>query len=391
MLDGLLNLSFWGYVVATLIMTHITIVSVTLFLHRHQAHRAVELHPAVSHFFRFWLWLTTGMLTKQWVAVHRKHHAKVETKDDPHSPQQRGILKVLLEGTELYREEASNPETLLKYGHGTPEDWIERNFYGRYKNYGLWILLVIDLILFGIASISMWGIQLLWIPFFAAGVVNGVGHWGGYRNYETQDASRNIFPWGILIGGEELHNNHHAFPSSSRLSSKFWEFDIGWLYIRILECVKLARVKKVAPKPLIIPGKHSVDMETLRAVITYRLYIMADYAKDVILPVLKEELRRADNSFRGVLKHARRLLVREPSLMTAETRKQLENVLKRSQSLQTVYQFKLRLQELWNRSAASHENLLNALQEWCTQAEATGIAALEEFARSLRGYAPRSV
>ena len=249
MFSGIYDLPWWGYVVVTLILTHITIAGVTIFLHRHQAHRALELHPVVSHFFRFWLWLTTGMVTKEWAAVHRKHHAKCETADDPHSPQMQGIDKVLWEGAELYREETRKQETLDKYGHGTPNDWIERNLYSKYTRLGITLMLFINFALFGFLGITVWGIQMLWIPLFAAGVINGIGHYWGYRTFQTEDASRNIVPWGILIGGEELHNNHHAYGSSARLSNRWFEFDIGWLYIRIMEILGLAEVKRLAPTP----------------------------------------------------------------------------------------------------------------------------------------------
>lgn len=386
MLQGIFHLSIWGYIGVTLLLTHITIASVTIFLHRHQAHRALDLHPALSHFFRFWLWLTTGMVTKDWVAVHRKHHAKCETEDDPHSPQVVGIHTVMWRGSELYRAAADDRETLEKYGHGTPEDWLERHVYSRYRTAGIFLMLLIDFALFGVIGITLWAVQMMWIPFWAAGVINGIGHYWGYRSYETMDASTNIVPWGILIGGEEMHNNHHAFPSSAKFSTKWWEFDLAWAYIRGLQVLGLARVKKVAPRPVIVPGKERVDMETVRAVVINRFHVMAHYARDVLLPVLKEELHRADASCCGLLKRARGLLVRERSLMDEEAKTKLDIALKASHVLDTVYQFRLRLQEIWNRSAASHENLLRALQEWCAQAEATGIQVLQDFARTLRGY-----
>ncbi len=385
MLDGLLNLSFWGYVVATLLLTHITIASVTIYLHRHQAHRALDLHPLISHFFRFWLWLTTGMETKAWTAIHRKHHAKCETAEDPHSPRILGIKTVLWQGSELYRKEAKNQETKDKYGHGTPDDWLERHVYERRSAKGVVLMFVLDVMLFGLAGIAIWGIQMLWIPIMAAGVVNGIGHWWGYRNYECPDAATNIVPWGILIGGEELHNNHHTFASSAKLSSKAWEFDIGWMYIRLLEVAGLARVKKVAPKPLVV-RKESVDMDTLSALITHRFRVMASYGKEVVGRVYKEELRKADKAYHGLFRRARALLIREESLMDAEARRKLETVLSHSHTLNTVYQYKQRLQEIWKRSTETQENLLHALQEWCRQAEATGIKSLQDFAEKLRGY-----
>ncbi len=386
MIDGVLNLSLWGYVAAALLMTHVTIAGVTIYLHRHQTHRGLDLHPIPSHFFRFWLWLSTGMVTKEWVAIHRKHHAKVETKDDPHSPQVFGIRKVLWQGAEVYRQESKNQETLDNYGHNTPDDWLERNLYTPYTSWGIRLMLVIDLVLFGAAGLTIWAVQMIWIPFTAAGVINGVGHWRGYRNYETADASTNIVPWGILIGGEELHNNHHAFGSSARLSSKWWEFDIGWLYIRILEILGLARVKKVAPEPVMVAAKPMIDMDTVRAVITHRFRVMAHYAEDVLERVHKEEVRLANGTYRAMLKRAKALLVREESLMSEEAKDRLQSVLSASQRLEIVYQYKQRLQEIWQRSTATQEHLLHALQEWCKQAEATGIQALQDFAQRLRGY-----
>ncbi len=390
MLYGLLDLSFWGYVAATLILTQITIAAVTIYLHRHQAHRALDLHPAVSHFFRFWLWLATGMVTREWVAVHRKHHARCETREDPHSPQMLGISKVLWEGSELYRAEAAKPETLARYTHGTPDDWMERQVYGRYPNRGILLMFLIDLLLFGLPGITIWAIQMVWIPFFAAGVINGIGHYWGYRNYETQDASTNIVPWGILIGGEELHNNHHAFASSAKFSSKWWEFDLGWLYIRLLASLGLGRVKKVPPKAVLVPGKVKVDVDTLSAIITNRLQVMAQYASNVVQRVHQEELSRAHGAYRHLLKRARALLVREESLMTEECRLRLEHVLDGSQALQTVYDFKQKLQAIWSQRSASQEKLLQSLQEWCRQAEETGIRALVDFASHLRSYSLQS-
>lgn len=386
---GLLDLSFWELVLATLLLTHVTIIAVTVFLHRAQAHRALDLHPIISHFFRFWLWLTTGMVTKQWVAIHRKHHAKCETPDDPHSPQVLGIGKVLWEGVELYRIEARKSETLERYGHATPNDWLENHLYARYDRLGVMLLLFVDLTLFGIPGLTIWAIQLLWIPFWAAGVVNGLGHYWGYRNYEPRDASTNLSPIGFLIGGEELHNNHHAFPSSAKLSNKWWELDIGWLYIQFLAILRLARVKKIAPIPRQLPDKQVIDLDTLRAVILSRLCVMADFGRGVVIPVLREELRKADDSRRSVLERARALLIREETRLAARDRDWLCNALDMSQTLRTVYEFRLSLQSIWNRTTASHEKLLSALQEWCSQAEASGIQALQEFAQSLRGYSVR--
>ena len=389
MISGLLDLPWWGYVLVTLGMTHVTIVSITIYLHRHQAHRALDLHPAVAHFFRFWLWLATGTITEQWVAVHRKHHAGVESEDDPHSPKIFGIRKLLLEGAELYRAAAAEPETIARYGHGCPDDWLERNVYKPYTNRGYCLMLVIDVVLFGPIGITIWAVQMMWQPVFAAGVINGLGHWWGYRNYETQDISTNIVPWGILIGGEELHNNHHAFASSAKLSSKPWEFDVGWAYIRGLEFLRLARVKKLPPEVVMVPGKRDLDVETVQALVSNRFQVMADYAKRVLSRVHAEEIAKIESNRRGFLKSARSLLIREESLLSGEARVCLERALAHSDALETVYRSKRQLQALWQQRHATQEHLLEALRDWCRQAEESGVRALEEFARTLPAYSMR--
>ncbi len=390
MLTGLLELPIWGYIAITLVATHITIVGVTLYLHRAMAHRAVDLHPVVAHFFRLWLWLTTGQVTREWIAVHRKHHAKVETAEDPHSPQIHGIAKLLLQGTELYRIGVRDAETVERYGHGAPDDWLERNVYTRHSGKGYYITLALNVILFGPIGITMWAVQMLWIPVTAAGVINGVGHWWGYRNYETPDASTNIVPIGIIIGGEELHNNHHAFASSAKFSSKWWEFDIGWFYIRLMEMLGLARVKKIAPRPVIVPGKARVDLDSVKGVISNRMQVMSQYAKNVLAKVYEEELSRADHAERPLLRRVKILLVREESRLTLDARARLDAALKHSQALQTVYLYKGKLQAIWQERTASHERLRQSLQEWCREAEESGIRALQEFAKTLPMYSVKS-
>ncbi len=380
------NLPFWVYILITLALTQITIASVTIYLHRHQAHHALELHPLTSHFFRFWLWLTTGMGTKEWVAIHRKHHARVETPQDPHSPQQTGILKVLLEGTELYRAEAKNAETLEKYGHGTPDDWVERRVYHPFSAAGVSLLFILDLLLFGAIGITIWAVQMMWIPFFAAGVINGLGHWWGYRNYESADASRNIIPFGLIIGGEELHNNHHAFAGSARFSSKWYEIDLGWNYIRCLQLFKLARVKKVAPRPMINRQKKHIDLDTVQAVVSNHMHVMSHYARDVLTRVYREERAKANTPTKRLLRQGRRYLVRHEFMLDGKSRGRLRAMLADNATLQTVHEYKQRLQQLWQEKTATQEALKQALQEWCQQAEATGIKALEDFAAVLRGY-----
>ena len=389
MLEGLIALPWWGYIIAALILTHITIAAVTIYLHRHQAHRALDLHPIVSHFFRFWLWLTTGMITKEWAAIHRKHHAKVETPDDPHSPQVRGIRKVLLDGADLYRQEAKNRETMEKYGHGTPDDWLERRIYTPHNGKGIILMLLIDLLLFGPIGLTIWAVQMIWIPLFAAGVINGIGHYWGYRNFEVADASTNIVPWGILIGGEELHNNHHTFGSSAKLSSKWWEFDIGWMYIRTMEAIGLARVKKIPPELTCNTAKQHIDVETVKAVITGRFQVMAQFARDVMKRVHREELKKADRTDPeswATLKRARRLMVREAAQLDEAKHRLLERALEINDRLKTVYAMKQKLVSIWNRRASTQEHLIQALQEWCREAEATGIEALRNFSHKLRTF-----
>ena len=384
--NGLLHFSIWQLVGITLLMTHITIAAVTIFLHRHQSHSSLSLHPIVSHCFRFWLWLTTGMVTKEWVAIHRKHHAKCETAEDPHSPQVYGIKKLMLEGVELYRNEARNQETLEKYGQGTPDDWLERNVYARHPAWGIALMLIINVVLFGVIGITIFAVQMLWIPVLAAGVINGIGHYWGYRNFETSDASRNIVPWGILIGGEELHNNHHAHAQSARLSNKWWEFDIGWFYIRLFELLGLARVKRIAAKLHMVEGKQLVDIETVRAVIRHRFLIMKLYGRKVIKPVLKHERQRVDAYAAKLFQRVRKLMTREDIKLDGSALQTLNDALKQSKALETVYHFKQQLKELWQHSASNQAKRVERLQQWCAEAEKTGIQALQDFAAYLRSY-----
>ena len=385
MLTGFLDLPVWAHVAYVLAVTHLTIIAVTIYLHRHQAHRALDLHPLISHVLRFWLWLTTGMVTRQWIAVHRKHHACVESEQDPHSPRQEGIGKLLLEGTELYRKAARCPQTLERYGHGAPEDWIERNLYTRWSSKGYCLMLLIDVALFGPIGITIWAVQMLWIPVLAAGVINGAGHWWGYRNFETADGSTNIVPIGLLIGGEELHNNHHAFASSAKFSVQWWEFDAGWLYIRVLAKLGLARVKKLPPKTVLVPGKL-LDRDSVSAIIAGRFPVMSQYAKVVLKRVWAEELRRVDISKRPLLRSAKSLMVREESMLSRESIERLHRILEHSHALATVYRYKQRLQAIWQERSLSHDGLLRALEEWCREAEETGIRALQDFARTLPAY-----
>ncbi|HRP24898.1 MAG TPA: fatty acid desaturase [Thauera sp.] len=388
MINGLFDLPWWGYVIVALVLTHITIAAVTIFLHRHQAHRALDLHPIPSHFFRLWLWLTTGMVTREWAAIHRKHHAKCETPEDPHSPQTRGLRKVLWEGAELYRAEAKNEDTLKRYGHGTPDDWLERNVY-RHSVLGVSIMLVIDVIAFGAIGLTIWAVQMVWIPFWAAGVVNGVAHFWGYRNYDCSDASRNILPWGILIGGEELHNNHHSFATSAKLSAKWYEFDIGWMYIRMLEMLGLARVKKTIPKPRLGELKPVPDLDTLQAIVTHRYDVMTNYMRS-LKKVCAQELKRLQRAGAEGLdvRAARRwVLSGEARHLREEQRQQLQAVVGQSPALATLVSMREELAAIWARSNASREQLLAQLQAWIARAEQSGIAQLQEFSLRLRRYA----
>jgi len=380
---SLFDLPWWGLVLSCLALTHITIASVTIFLHRHQAHRAVELHPAVSHFFRFWLWLTTGMVTREWVAIHRKHHAKCETIDDPHSPQIYGISKVLLEGAELYGKEAANRETLEIYGRGTPDDWIEHHLYTPHTILGISLMLIIDLVLFGVIGLTVWAVQMLWIPVFAAGVVNGIGHYLGYRSFVTRDASKNIVPWGILIGGEELHNNHHAYSNSAKLSSRWWEFDIGWMYIRLMVMVRLAQVRKVAPRLRFNRAKMRCDLETLQAILTHRYAVMAGFTRSLKGTVKHEA---AELKLARLSSAVKRWLQRDAEFLPEKDHAVLRQALMSSTVLQTVYSMRQELMALIARTNASREQLLQQLEDWCRRAEESGIAALRDFSRQLRSY-----
>ncbi|MCM2490972.1 DesA family fatty acid desaturase [Burkholderia glumae] len=387
---GLLRFSWWQIVLFTLVATHVTIISVTIYLHRCQAHRALDLHPAVSHFFRLWLWMSTGMLTGQWAAIHRKHHAKCETEEDPHSPQTRGLWKVLLEGAELYRAEAKNEETMRKFSHGTPNDWIERNVYSKYTILGVSLMMVIDVALFGIVGLSVWAVQMVWIPFWAAGVVNGLAHYWGYRNFNSADASTNLIPWGIVIGGEEMHNNHHTFATSAKFSNKWYEFDIGWMYIRILSAFKLAKVKKIAPTPRLVARKAVVDQETLQAVLSNRYEVMARYGKALKRAYRQELAHLKELGAREkyqLMRGARKWFHKEEGGLNEPQKRLLPEIFANSQKLQTYFQLRQELAAMWDRSNASREQLLMQLQDWCHRAEQSGIKALQEFATRLRRYA----
>ena len=386
--NGALGASWWQVLLATLVMTHITISAVTIFLHRAQSHRALELHGLPSHFFRLWLWLTTGMVTKEFVAIHRKHHAKCETEEDPHSPQTRGIKALLLTGVELYRAESRNAETMVKYGSGTPDDWIERNLYTRFSWQGVGVMLLIDVLLFGAIGVTVWAIQMLWIPVMATGIINGIGHWWGYRNFETVDASRNVSPWGIVIGGEELHNNHHTYPTSAKFSVKPYEFDIGWVYIRGMEMLGLAKVRKTPPK-LALGAVRVADSQTLEALIANRYEVMAHYAAGLKLTVAAEldklKAQGAENSARWAeMRLAKRWLHRDDDQIPQVVKPRIAQVVAQSPALAKLVAMREELRQLWTRTNVSAEQLVADLQAWCRRAEESGVAALQEFSLRLR-------
>ncbi len=385
--SGIAGLGWLGLLAVLLVFTQLTIFSVTLYLHRSQAHRGVDFHPVVSHFFRFWTWLTTSMITREWVAIHRKHHAKVETEEDPHSPQTRGIGKVFWEGVELYREARTDRASIEQYGKGAPDDWLERKLYTPHANLGPTLLLVVNFVLFGLPGIAVWAIQMAWIPFWAAGVVNGLGHWWGYRNFESADTSTNLTPWAFWIGGEELHNNHHAFPSSARFSMRRWEFDIGWAVIKGMEKVGLAKVLRVAPTLDIRPNITAPDTETLRALLSHRFQAMTDYQRNVLKPALREEAAAAGAKLRELLpRRMRRGLVDDGRWLKPDAREQLQQWVQQRPRIQALVEHRARLSALLEARGHDAAERLRQLQAWCQEAEASGIRALQEYSARLKGY-----
>ncbi|OEY65841.1 fatty acid desaturase [Marinobacter sp. X15-166B] len=386
--NGLLDLSVMQLIAVTLALTHVTIVSVTLYLHRHSAHNSLDLHPALAHFFRFWLWLTTAQNTKEWTAIHRKHHAKCETEDDPHSPVVKGIRKVLFEGAELYAE-AATAETLERYGQRTPEDWVERQVYSRYRMLGITLMAAVNLLLFGVNGIWIWAVQMMWIPVWAAGVVNGIGHYVGYRNFECADNARNISPIGLLIGGEELHNNHHTYPNSAKLSRRWYEVDIGWGYIRVFQLFGLAKPKGFRPVAHRVPGKNVVDVETVQAIANNRFDIMRQYRKQVMEPAMRQQKAKLEDAIRPRYRKLKRMLSQETSLIKPKDQVHLELLLETNPVLSQLYQKSHELQALWRRRGVKPQEKLQALLDWCRDAEASGIRHLEEFAAYLKAYSLR--
>jgi stearoyl-CoA desaturase (delta-9 desaturase) len=385
---GVLNLDFWQYVGLSVVCFYISMMSISLYLHRDQAHRAIELHPWLRQFFRMWLWVNSGAATEEWVAVHRKHHAMCEREGDPHSPVVFGIRKVLLEGAELYQAEAAKPAVIEQYSRGTPRDWMYRNVYHPYHNGGIWLMVIGSLVLFGAPGIIFLGIQLISMPLFAAGIINGLGHYRGYRNFESDDASTNLTPLAIVIAGEELHNNHHAFPTSAKFSVRWWEFDIGWMYICIFRALGLCKVRRLAPQPRITESRQ-VDLETLQAVLVNRMHVLRDYTRNVTLPELKRE--RISDAGNEMLRKARRWLVQRPDKLDELSLQNLSRMLEDNQTLRTVYELRERLADIWGQANISNDQLVAQLKEWCSEAEASGIKSLEEFSERLRGYMPQPV
>ena len=391
MFNGLIDLPWWGYVLVGLVLVQITIAAVTLYLHRCQAHRALDMHPALSHFFRFWLWMTTGMITKEWAAIHRKHHAKCETEEDPHSPRIHGINKILWGGVVLYVKESYKTDVIERYGHGTPDDWLERNIYKPLNKWGIVVTLALDVLLFGpLAGFLIWGVQMLWIPFWAAGVINGIGHYFGYRNFAPEDDSTNIVPWAFWIGGEELHNNHHAYPTSAKFSIRPYEFDLGWLYIRMFSALGLVTVRKTAPKVRLDPSKFEVDAATLQAVIAHRFDVMQKYAKSMKATTRQEIAllrERGHEKSAGAVKSIRKWLHLDEKALTGKRREQLELALEHSPALKTSWSMRLELSRIWERSTLNTEQLVGQLKDWCERAEKSGVEPLKKFSLRLRSYA----
>ena len=384
--DGLVHATWWQVVCYVLIATHITIVSVTVYLHRHSAHRALDMHPALGHCFRCWLWLTTGMTTKEWTAIHRKHHTVTDVEGDPHSPVVYGLKAVLLTGTELYRTAGRDRPMVEKFGAGTPDDWMERNVYTKWSRSGVTLLAITNVLLFGPLGLTAWAVQMMWIPFFAAGVVNGIGHRHGYRNFECPDAATNVVPWGILIGGEELHNNHHTYPNSAKLSVKWFEIDLGWGYIRLFELLGLAKVRSTGPIVERVSGKSAIDMDTVWGVLNDRFRVMARFAEEVVAPLVDQECARADGAARDILRRTKPLLCRAEMLVGNRDREHLSEAMRTNAVVKTLYELRVQLQAVWSKRSGNRDDLLDAFRSWCHRAEETGIQTLREFVLDLRSY-----
>ncbi|MEC9205752.1 MAG: fatty acid desaturase [Pseudomonadota bacterium] len=386
LINGIINFTWVEYLIYTLVVTQITIMCITLYLHRGVCHSAIEIKPVLAHFFRFWLWLTTSMKTADWVAIHRKHHAKVETIDDPHSPAVYGINTVLFRGADLYAEEKANPETIEKYSQNCPTDWIEKKIYSGKSNLGILLLFIFNIILFGVVGIIIWAIQMMWTPIFAAGGINGAGHYYGYRNFDTSDDSTNIMPLAFVIGGEELHNNHHAFPTAAKFSYKPWEFDIGWFYIKIFSILKLVKVKRLAPKTIIEKTNKELDSDTSYALIRSKITVITNYTKKVIKPVLKRESKNANNELKKLIKKSKVSFIKQPDRISNQSIIDLQKIFNESKTLSIVYELKNKLYSILNERNMRGEKLSQTINEWCLEAKSNGIDCLDEFCESLKGY-----
>ena len=386
LINGLIDFTWVGYVLYTLVVTHISIVAITLYLHRGVCHSAIEIKPLLAHFFRFWLWLTTSMRTADWVAVHRKHHAKCETIDDPHSPAYYGIETVLLRGADLYHEEKNNPETLEKYSQNCPTDWVEEKIYTGMNNIGILLLFILNIILFGVVGIIIWAIQMAWTPIFAAGGINGAGHYWGYRNYDTSDDSTNMIPLGIVIGGEELHNNHHAFPTAAKFSLKPWEFDLGWMYIKLFSLLGQIKVKRLAPITIINEPSKSLDHETGYALLKTKLTVITNYSKIVLKPLMKHEHKKANGELKRLLNRSKCTLVREPHRITNQENNTLDIIFDKCASLKIAYDLRNKLFDILHSRNLKHDKFIDSINQWCEEARSVGIESLVDFSISLRGY-----
>ena len=382
---GLFELPLWGYVAVTFGTIQVMFLGVTLYLHRDQSHGGLILHPALRHVLRFWLWFSSGAVTREWVAVHRCHHAHADQAGDPHSPVVFGLRRVVFEGFELYRAATRNPEVLRNYGRGTPDDWLERRLYSAHPYSGLVLFVLAHLVLFGVPGIVMIAVHLAAQPFFAGGVINGLGHAVGYRSFEMPSTATNLLPWGLLLGGEELHNNHHAFPRSARFAVQRWEIDIGWLWIRLFRAFGLAEVRWLAPRPHFERRRSELDADTVNALFTNRLHVLRAYARRVVLPVCRELVRREPQG--ALPASAPKLLIRHPTLLAEEARRRLRELLEQYEVLRRVIEYRESLQQLWNETAANPSRALAQLREWCRRAEASGIGALRDFAHTLPAYA----
>ena len=386
LINGLIDFTWVEYLIYTLVVTQITIMSITLFLHRGVCHSAIEIKPILSHFFRFWLWLTTSMKTADWVAIHRKHHAKVETIDDPHSPIVHGINTVLFRGADLYNEERGNKETIEKYSKNCPNDWIEQKIYSGKSNFGILILFVLNIFLFGVVGIIIWAIQMMWTPIFAAGGINGAGHYYGYRNFDTPDESTNLIPFAIFIGGEELHNNHHAFATSAKFSSKPWEFDIGWLYIKIFSILGLVKIKRLALNTIVEKTDKELDSETAYVLLRSKIMVITNYTKKVIKPILKRESKAASNELKKLIKKSKNSFIRQPDRISNQSITDLQKIFDESVSLSVVYNFKNKLHDILNNKYTELEKFKETIEGWRLEAKKEGIDYLDEFSDSLKGY-----